>query len=742
MADGKNGTIHSATDGGVVAKHPDADPTELLVAPATSDESNRARLRLIPTACFRIEDVRFKFDSSFVLPEVQAEIKSFIELRKSDPRVLDAPVSVFGHADPSFEGNFEPGSSTAQSGDEYNKKLSGRRAIAIYALFVRDTSLWDDLYTNHLGSDIWGQDSIRTMLNSTNQESAIDDNTVVNISNDSGKRKQLFLQYMNALCGDLKLDKGKDFLARGAGPDLKGDVQGCSRFNPLILFSQEDESRFKLAYQNKDQESLAERNANNAPNRRVVVLIYKKGSQVLPSKWFCPTYKEGPAVCRTRFFPNGDKLRSTHFSGSDHKFEDKDKHDTFACRFFQRISDGSPCNAIAPPPPPKVKRRILKITANLPVTQSVRGTGAVAPPFRYHTFSSVSNVKDLASNAPTVLVRNCKDIDLVAQTDPPNQKDVVWNVEPNPGPATPLPVKTPSGSTAKLKTDAAGGYSVSASLDGTTVYWNVVFVNVEVKNSAILKSRLNFTDNSGGGSVGTSSGTFDTAHPAVCAMYVSANIELSAGGEASLTTYLDKVHVGFPQNLLNDSAKAAYHKGGQERERIVVPPNPASPIVDPWVVVADLGYPILDRGGDRGTRATGGSTIFLSSTKSTPATGTPRKVETCDSPGVGFDDLLPELGKVATQMATAISGVNAFRLYLAAYSDDANFSYVAFAQGDWTADYTGNIIRIAGLVRWFQTSANITGDNQLTVTANGKEAQAAGCEVRPPVFLDYVIDAR
>src|SRR5215472_17602095 len=402
-------------------------------------------------------------------------------------------------------------------------------------------------------------------------------------------------------------------------------------------------------------------------------------------------------------------------------------------------SDGGTCADGGSPPCPK--RKVLMIKAKVPTTQSARGTGAVPPPKNEHDFSSASNNKALAANAPTVLVRNCADIALEAVTDPPNQTDVSWSIDPNPG-GTAAPALSPAGIKATLKTDAAGGYAVSASLDGTTVYWNVVFVNVVVTSSVILKSRHNFTDNSGIGSVGCSSGQFDTAHPAVCAMYAKANVELSAGGQASLDSYLDKVHVGFPQNLLNDSAHANYTGGRRERERILKPPKPASPIVNPAVVVTDLGHPILDRGGAVGTRATGGDTIFLSKTKSTPATGKKRKVETCDSPGVGFDDPLPEFGVPPTRNATGIAGVNAFRLFLVAFSDDANFSYVAFGQGDWTADYSGNINRASGSPKWVRTSAKITGDKKLTLITNGKEAKAAGCEVRPPVFLDYVLDAR
>jgi len=344
------GSVHTSSEGGTVGSYPGSDSSEFSVAPATSGESNALNLNLFLAAYACVTDMRFKFDSSFVLPGVQAEMSALASLRKSNPLIMGAPISIFGHADPSFQGNFEVGSSTAQSGDDYNKTLSGRRAIAIYALLIRDPGLWDTLFTNHLGADLWGQDSIRIMLGQTGQPDP-DDNTVVNIANNSGQRQQLFLKYMNSLCGDLKLDKSADFLARNAGADQKGDVQGCSRFNPLLLFSSEDEARFKQAFANNDQPTLrGDRDVANAVNRRVMILIFKKGSQVLPSKWPCPSYKDGTAGCIKRFWSDGNTRRSTHSSGADTKFEDT--HATFACRFYQRISgEKSPCNSTSPPPP-------------------------------------------------------------------------------------------------------------------------------------------------------------------------------------------------------------------------------------------------------------------------------------------------------------------------------------------------------------------------------------------------------
>ena len=149
---------------------------------------------------------------------------------------------------------------------------------------------------------------------------------------------------MNLLCGDLLLDKTKDFLARGQDAGGKGDLQGCSEFNPLLILSQDQQTAFDQAKQNKDDATLQQRNDLNAQNRRVMVLIFRKGSRVDPAKWPCPRVTEGVAACKKRFFSDGEKRRSTRLPDSDRKFDES--HDTFACRFYQRLSSNSPCERI------------------------------------------------------------------------------------------------------------------------------------------------------------------------------------------------------------------------------------------------------------------------------------------------------------------------------------------------------------------------------------------------------------
>ena len=134
--------------GGVAARHPRAELFPILLAPTTSKEKNTIREELIPVACWKINDVRFDFGSSFVLPESKPEFDELVKLRADHP---GAPFSVFGHADPSGQ-------------DDFNKRLSDHRAESIYAILIRETARWEKLYTSAGANEGWGIASIQHML--------------------------------------------------------------------------------------------------------------------------------------------------------------------------------------------------------------------------------------------------------------------------------------------------------------------------------------------------------------------------------------------------------------------------------------------------------------------------------------------------------------------------------------------------------------------------------------------------
>jgi hypothetical protein len=336
MAGDNQGTIHGSSDGGVQGTHPASDSPQLVVAPSTAGEFNNTRLPLIPIACWKVDDIRFAFDSSFVTAypstdpadtpnDIRAELQNLIALVEAHK---GCPLSVFGHADP-------------VGTDDYNKYLSGRRATAIYAILIfnSDSGTAVNLWNSIASKENWDSRQREVMQNFTGLSTGTQDSALI----------QAYLKKL--VPPALKLAK-TDFLAQGANSAGKGDYQGCSEFNPLLLFSQEKQSNYDQAAQGDRsdpavQAVLNQRNVDNAPNRRVLILMFRKGSRVDPAKWPCPTATDGPAACRLRFWANGEFRRSNHLSGADRKFEDKP--DTFACRFYQRISSSSPCESTAPP---------------------------------------------------------------------------------------------------------------------------------------------------------------------------------------------------------------------------------------------------------------------------------------------------------------------------------------------------------------------------------------------------------
>src|SRR5262249_48330873 len=133
------------------------------------------------------------------------DLKELIDVHsntKKDPPI-PPPLSLFGHADPVGD-------------EEYNKKLSGQRAQAMYALLVPPVDMWQTLYTEGK----WGDASVQVMLNFLGFEAGTPNGVVgsqtksalkefqkkqslsVTEKNDAATRKRLFEVYMDAVCID------------------------------------------------------------------------------------------------------------------------------------------------------------------------------------------------------------------------------------------------------------------------------------------------------------------------------------------------------------------------------------------------------------------------------------------------------------------------------------------------------------------------------------------------------------
>ena len=301
----------AANDGpppaGVAARHPRARSLPVLVAPTLAGETNTLALPALPLACWRLEAARFAFDSSVVHPDAEPELTLLATMFDTTG---GAALSVFGHADPVGD-------------DEYNKALSGRRARAIHALLVREPAVWRDI----AGAEAWPAAAYTMMEDRTGLPAGT--------SHDA-----LFRAYMDAIChradGTAFSVEPTGFLGRGADPGGKADVQGCGELNPILRFSAADEQALQAPARR------TERNERNAPNRRVLVFLFRPGMFVPPALWPCPRASESSSGCRAQQWPDGDHRRSAQ----DREHEYARDRDTFACAFYDRMARRSPCEAV------------------------------------------------------------------------------------------------------------------------------------------------------------------------------------------------------------------------------------------------------------------------------------------------------------------------------------------------------------------------------------------------------------
>ncbi|WP_394829440.1 OmpA family protein [Pendulispora albinea] len=329
--------IEGLSDGGMAARHPERR-VHLRLAPSFEMDTtfNSVRAALTPIACWRLDSARFGFDSSFIHPDAREELGALAALCAE---LEGAPLSIFGHAD-------------STNTDDYNEHLSGRRAEAAYALLTRRKDIWEHLYTSPYGGDDWKHHHVTDeMLRALGYEAPsraeierFQSEHGCPIDGDIGPetRGALFGAYMDFLCtaeegGEPFRREASQFLGQGSSPDGKGDYQGCSDFNPAIVFSSEEEQRFKRA------ENKQKRDNANAPSRRVVAYLFRPGTVITVDRWPCPSTKEGAAACKKRFWSDAEARRKP---GAERRTFPQHR-DTFACRFYHGLAMRSPCERLA-----------------------------------------------------------------------------------------------------------------------------------------------------------------------------------------------------------------------------------------------------------------------------------------------------------------------------------------------------------------------------------------------------------
>jgi len=336
----------ASSEGGSAGVHR-SHRVSFKVAPASGDAFDTVRPALRAVACWRIDDLRFDFDSSFLLPDGANEFRLLAARRPPDE---DDPtkgllMSVFGHADPTGT-------------DAYNRVLAGRRARAVYAVLVRDATIWEDLYSTPTGGDAWSYKHLQLLLSATGHppgrtDGASSSQTTSALRDfqrsagvpvtgyaDHATRAKLFLAYMEVLWVDGRgapfRYRSKDFLGRGELEGGKAAVQSCGELNPLVVFDKQRQAYLDEAPHHP------ERDAANATNRRVLVFMFPNDTQFPVHRWPCPTAKEDGAACKRQLWPDGDARRSPN----DRRREHLKGGRTFACRFYDSLARGSPCEGV------------------------------------------------------------------------------------------------------------------------------------------------------------------------------------------------------------------------------------------------------------------------------------------------------------------------------------------------------------------------------------------------------------
>jgi hypothetical protein len=129
---------------------------------------------------------------------------------------------------------------------------------------------------------------------------------------------------MDDLCGDLKLTLD-DFVRSHSS-------QGCSAFNPVMMYSRQD-------FHDMRQSARAVRHLENSRNRRVVAFLFSPRTQIDEDEWPCRLHHEGIEPCLLQFWTDSEDRRSF---GERRRYHYEHQL-TFACKFYSRLADDSPC---------------------------------------------------------------------------------------------------------------------------------------------------------------------------------------------------------------------------------------------------------------------------------------------------------------------------------------------------------------------------------------------------------------
>jgi hypothetical protein len=401
---------------------------------------------------------------------------------------------------------------------------------------------------------------------------------------------------------------------------------------------------------------------------------------------------------------------------------------------------------------------VVRIMARIPATKTRRAP-AISPVNADNVLTqSTTDVEDLGTNTPVILIRGSTKVELEVETAPLRQP-VDWIVKPNEN-ANSAPTLTPleGGKKAELSTDKTGSFSVIAACGDSRKVWNVVFVFVDVKvdTSLIVKRNTGYVDGaeptkpSDARRTRFRSGEFIFGKQA---FECTVEVELTGGGKSGdlgLTPikvvgnylHVGKVNVHILQNGLADTVQGVY-------------PGTPDGIASETVSAS---FPIVDNQGPGGAPAN--TTTVPSALDNSPANvltgrGSPFpttadlfqiskvsarriRLKFGDSPTGFFDRNHPNATK---RRLSTIRGKNEFRTAVASASQDALTAVVVHAELKWEAVFDGNVTYPstgAGAVgTYVKTTAHTAAPVKYTLVSpatGGNDANSAEFEMFEPRF--------
>lgn len=406
--------------------------------------------------------------------------------------------------------------------------------------------------------------------------------------------------------------------------------------------------------------------------------------------------------------------------------------------------------------------QITKIEASLENTKCKR-TGVRAAASKV---SSTADQAPFAALEPAV-AKHCGELDFVA-TVKPAATPLSWiavQATDDAGPKkTPTAKRDPANAAKmKLTADAEGSFAIHAFVDqkgdetkrapsesGMTL--NLHMVNCEVQTGAadtkMVTTDLRTASVSGSFlSVRTGNnplpvGAYGDGQLTLFAFGMKVTVKITGGGPDRLRG-LDRMGMGYIQDVVADSVVATYADGKTEKEVLAQLPLPPGVSVGGVVTAGALpllALPVRDHksGSDRGYGT------FINGSNDRDRTDIPAgagkkagqtwRLRMLDPPAIGVSTSHP----VSGSPLASLTGTNDFHVYAVAFSQDFDENFTVLVEGTWSAHY-GSFNPGAG--GWQKTGNHSKAGP--TVHNPPKKADDTGVEHCRPAYTEtFVMDAR